>query len=254
MRCPKVPIFFLTILLLAVLIPALTYAQPSRDTKLNAAAMYLRAHYNPYIGLLSTGTYTGGYGQFYPNETFYLYPDNMVAAIALQPFFPEITEKINQTLTGYSYPAGNWGVMLGQKIKDNHPTYIFPVFSSFAGHNNPMLTYEIVTTVLNETARVVPLWHSTADYWILLALSTYVYEANLTKAASYLLMAAQLYQQGCMVDLFSNTCDNYKIALLLVVGQILGTSVPRASEMEAYLWSMQDWTGGIFAHSFRICK
>ena len=230
----------------------------NRDSRIHRAADYLVSHFNPEVGLIYESEDEGVHWLKrieYPNyrwsyqRTFWLYSDNLLAAYALQPFAPEISKKLNETINSYDPPPSNhFEAILGYSIGSDRQAQDIIIKQTE--------DYVILIRIHNGTVGV-PLFKY-ADNMLCEALSKY-YRGQEAEAQSLVREVYNMWNGTCLVDsgvqqefLWPNNAPsdigfglNFKLALLLYAAKVTGTDLPDFEKLEEILWSKQQTNGGI---------
>ncbi len=252
----------LTIILLTIpVIPstsALHSDSPKVGNRIGKAVAYLVSHFNPKVGLIYESEDPGTHWlnrTEYPSyrwnysSTYWLYSDNLFAEYALAPFAPDTSDKINQTIQRYHPPpSGKFEACFGQPVGPDRLArdvilatsrdfvVLLRLHDGPAG--NPRIPYadsmiyralsEYWLGHLDEARRIVKQVH---DMW------------NGSLLVDYGVTQKILTRGNAPSDLGFGL--NFKIALLLYASQITGANFSDFSQIEEYLWTMQNPDGGI---------
>ena len=227
-------------------------------TRITRAVDYLLDHYNSELGLIyeseDEGThwlkrieypeYSWGY-----NQTYWLYSDNLVVAYALEPWAPEVSMKINETINRYQVPKSNkFEVLIGEPIGPDR------------GANNIIVVQlpDYVILIRCHDGILADPRLKFVDSMIYEALTKF-YQGQPKKAREMVMETYGMWNGTCLVDygviqkeLTPKNAPsdigygmNFKLALLLYGAKVTGTNLPNYDELEEILWSKQQENGGI---------
>lgn len=209
------------------------------ESPIDRAVNYLVSHFNSTIGLI--------YESEEPdhNRTYYIYNDNLVAAWALKPFNPSVSQKINETIQAYNLPPSLMvEVLFGYPIPTIISTANIVVVEQYPDR--------VIKAELHNTTTPL-LWQNYSDTLIYRSFYEYL-RGNLTGAIEYFNMSYKMWDDKGVWDLateVNKTYANYKLALILYAFKVLNLSendYQNITKIENKLWSMQNQeTGGIIS-------
>jgi len=239
------------LLLLAVSLFPLTAvrgarANPSFEINITKAVDYLASRLNPVLDLIYESDDPGDHwlrDEFHSfkwryRQTYWLYSDNLFAAYALEPFRPDLTNRIRRALQRYQVPpSGLFEVVAGETIPTirNAVDYMVESSSDYVimarRHDSPIMSYGLY-----------------ADLICYRSLQIFL-QGRIHEAHRSLRQAISLWNGKGLDDWSYRVVDgfhsNQKLALLLYTSKILGLRFAAYTEMERHLWSMQRADGGL---------
>ena len=228
------------------------------NVNIKRAVNYLLDHYNSEFGLIYESEDDGIHWLKqveYPdykwdyNQTYWLYSDNLIAAYALEPWAPEISAKIKETIDSYNIPKSNkFEALFGEVIGIDR------------GANNIIVSNssEYVFLIRRHEGVLPDPRHKFADNMIYEALSKF-YKGEIEEAQNKIFEVFKMWNGTCIVDSgviqkkpWSKSApsdiglgQNFKLALLLFGARVTETNLPNYNELEDVLWSKQQENGGI---------
>ncbi len=235
---------------------------PTSNEKYNVnikkAVNYLLEHYNSELGLIYESEDDGTHwlkNVEYPdykwdyNETYWLYSDNLIAAHALEPWAPEISTRIKETIESYNIPKSNkFEALFGEVIGIDR------------GANNIIVSHssEHVILIRRHEGVLPDPRHKFADNMIYEALSKF-YKGEIKEAQNRVFEVYKMWNGTCIVDSgviqkkpWSKSAPsdiglghNFKLALLLFGAKVTETNLTNYNELEEILWGKQQENGGI---------
>jgi hypothetical protein len=236
---------FALILVLALSAPHHVVSANPYAKNIARAEAFLVNRLNPDLGLIyesdTPGTHwlTGEYPNFHwrYNQTYWLYSDNFFASLALQAYYPQVSNLINASVNRYQQPAsGVFEVVAGERIRlPLHTAEDYIVAQS--------QSYVIMIRRHNSTVLALN-W---LDLWLYEALE-YDLEGNYRSAQFLLRRAETMWTDSGFWDLsylFTHTYSNHKLALFLFTARALGINLAEEDAMLQHLWNMQNQDGGI---------
>jgi len=219
-------------------------ALDARQQPVSMAAQFLRDHFEPEVGLIRRGEGAGfvtvDQQQYRYHQIFWLYPDNLIASYALEPFDADMDQRIRETLHRHAQPPSQlfevlFGEQIPQEIAAARQVVIamepeFVIIARF--HDSPM-----------------PLsWQDYGDMLIYQSLNQHLRD-NREAAKKYFLKAYSMWDGKGIYDAATrreNVYASHKLALILYASRVL--DIPITNQIEARLWSMQNPDGGIAAY------
>ncbi|MCL0097449.1 zf-HC2 domain-containing protein [Dehalococcoidia bacterium] len=215
-----------------------------REQQIARAVRFLRAHFDPEVGLIHRSEGAGPmivqHRQYRYNQTFWLYPDNLVASYALEPFEPEIAQKIRETLHHYDQPPSLlFEVLFGKPIPEDiakarqvmiDRDHEFLIMAEFHDSPDPLS------------------WKDYGDMLIYQSLNQHL-RGDTKRASRYFDQAYSMWDGKGILDAEAKEKNRYaghNLALILYAGRVLNITIN--SQIEATLWGMQNPDGGIAAY------
>ncbi|MBT9163948.1 MAG: hypothetical protein DDT24_00874 [Chloroflexi bacterium] len=218
-------------------------APDHREQQVARAVDYLRAHFNPEVGLIHRRKAAVIVEQQHCryDQIYWLYPDNLIASHALDPFDADMAHEIRETLQHYAQPPSRlFEVLFGKRIPEEIATARqaviireteFPIMAEF--HDSPP-----------------PLsWEDYGDMLIYQSLNQHL-RGNREKARKYFDQAYSMWDGKGILDAEAREKNRYaghNLALILYAGRVLNITIN--SQIEATLWGMQNPDGGIAAYA-----
>ena len=229
----------LLLLLLITLQPRLSATSASSDlqTRLIRLEDFLAAQFNGTVGLVRESPDTPF------TKDYWLLSDNLIATHVLEADYPNMTERINQTMQRYGiFTDGLHEALFGGVIQFPPYTPIVKVVE-----NDSYLVQAEVRS--NETGKFQPDWVHYADLLCYGALSTdntgdYALADYYFNQALQMWNGAGLWDSPTQQDGFYSI---YKLALLMYAADRLNETLPYRAELEARIWQFQREDGGIRA-------
>jgi len=222
------------------------HANASCEICITRAVDYLASRFNPVLGLIYESDDPGNHwlrDEFHDfkwryRQTYWLYSDNLFAAYALEPFRPDLTNRIMRALQRYQVPpSGLFEIVAGDTIPTirNAVDYIVDSSSDFVimarRHDSPIISYGLY-----------------ADLICYRSLQMFL-QGRIREAHRSLRQAISLWNGKGLDDWSYRLVDGYhsnqKLALLLYSSRILGLGFASYAEMERHLWGMQRADGGL---------
>ncbi len=227
-------------------------------TRINRAASYLLEHYDSELGLIFESEDRGTHWLKrvdYPEyrwryyQTYWLYSDNLVASYALEPWAPEVSTRIKETIESHQVPKSNkFEALIGEPIGPDRDARNIIV----AQHQ------EYVILIRLHDGLIADPRYKFADSMIYEALTKF-YEGDIRKAQEIVMDVYGMWNGTCLVDYGVTQKElqpgnapsdigfgmNFKLALLLYGAKVTGTDLPTYNELEEILWSKQQKNGGI---------
>ena len=206
-----------------------------------AAANYLQSHFNENLGLVYESEETGpninapGYRH---NQTYFIYSDNLLADWALKPYYPKVSQIIEQEIQSYGLPPSDFfDVLFGKTISE-------PLCNGLTTN----VTSDANSIILAEFRNYSdPIQGQYANAQIYRSLNNYL-KGDMNASKGNFTEALNLWD-GKGINDNATKADhkyaNYKLALILYASKVLGIDDPRIQEIEQKLWSMQQTNGGI---------
>lgn len=236
----------LSILVFLILPVVPLRAQPYAGNVARAEA-YLVRHFNPELGLVYESDDAGQHWLrrefndfiWHYNQTYWLYSDNLFAYLALKRDYPDISNRIMDTIAAYHQPPPNFfEVVSGLRIRlPLHDAEDFVVSENG----------DFVVMIRSHNSTRLALGNY-VDFWMYEALE-YALEGNLASASFLVRQAESLWRGDGLWDwsftLFDHNFSNQKLALLIFTARAIGLPLAQEDEMEAHLWSMQNLDGGV---------
>ncbi|MCL0029991.1 hypothetical protein M1N19_03420, partial [Dehalococcoidia bacterium] len=213
-----------------------------REQQIARAVRFLRAHFDPEVGLIhrSEGATIVNHLQYRHDQIFWLYPDNLVASYALDPFDAGMAQKIRETLRGYDQPpSGLFEVLFGELIPEE-----------IAKARQVVIDREPEFVIMAEfhDSRYPLSWKDYGDMLIYQSLNQHL-RGNRDKATEYFDLAYSMWDGKGILDAEAREKNRYAShnpALILYVSRVL--DMPISQQIEAMLWGMQNPDGGIAAY------
>jgi hypothetical protein len=216
----------------------------AREQQIAMAVQFIGAHFDPEVGLIHRSEGAGPmiveHRQYRHDQTFWLYPDNLVASYALEPFYADMAQKIRKTLHRHDQPLSLlFEVLFGQVIPEEiaaarkvviarEPQFV--IMARF--HDSPM-----------------PLsWRDYGDMLIYQSLNQHL-RGNREVARRYFDQAYSMWDGEGIYDATAreeNRYASHKLALILYASRVLDITIN--SQIGDRLWSMQNPDGGISAY------
>jgi len=228
------------------------HASSSFEIQITRAVDYLASRFNPVLNLIYESDDPGSHwlrDEFHDfkwryRQTYWLYSDNLFAAYALEPFRPDLTNRIRRSLQRYQVPpSGLFEIVAGEMIPAimNAVDYIVESSSDFVimarRHDSPVISYGLY-----------------ADLICYRSLQMFL-QGRIHEAHRSLRQVISLWNGKGLDDWSYRVVDgfhsNQKLALLLYTSRILGLSFASHTEMERHLWGMQQADGGLASLSNR---
>ncbi|MCL0089246.1 zf-HC2 domain-containing protein [Dehalococcoidia bacterium] len=214
------------------------------EQQIARAVRFLIAHFDPEVGLIHRSEGAGPmivqHRQYRYNQTFWLYPDNLVASYALEPFEPEIAQKIRETLHHYDQPPSLlFEVLFGKPIPEDiakarqvmiDRDHEFLIMAEFHDSPDPLS------------------WKDYGDMLIYQSLNQHL-RGDTKRASRYFDQAYSMWDGKGILDAEAKEKNRYaghNLALILYAGRVLNITIN--SQIEATLWGMQNPDGGIAAY------
>jgi len=221
-------------------------ALDAREQPIDMAVRFLRAHFDPEVGLIHRSEGAGPmiveHRQYRHDQTFWLYPDNLVASYALAPFDADMGQKIRETLHRHDQPPSRlFEVLFGQVIPEE-----------IAAARQVMVAREPEFLIMAEFSdSPLPLsWEDYGDTLIYQSLNQHL-RGNRKAARKYFNQAYSMWDGKGILDAEAreeNRYASHKLALILYASRVLDITIPSYSQIEDRLWSMQNPGGGIAAY------
>ncbi len=214
--------------------------QPSDiERKLKAAASFLVSQYNSTLRLCREAPHAA------PN-VLWLMSDNLLAEYALRTYYPQTSTAIHDELMRRGYASdGHWDAVLGKPIPVPNKVMMTLIIEESKN-------YVIKVDVRDESKYFVD-WASYADRLLLHALSL-AWQGDIEHARVYFGYATELWTGTGVQDPPESwttqygVFETYKLALLLLVSNVLQEPLPFQQVLEDILWQMQREDGGIVTH------
>lgn len=235
-------IIITTSVLLSLLFGVIIVNYLSRN-RLSSAAGYLKSHFNEAIGLVyeseDEGIQTINKANYSHDQIYYIYSDNLLATWALQPYEPQISNKINLTILSYKIPESRlFEVLFGRTISMNISTGIQLVIEQRVD--------EIIMAEFHNSSTPL-LWEQYGDTLIYQSLNDFL-KGNRTGAEHYFDKAYRMWDGKGINDRFTENESkyaNFKLALILYASKVLDIDIGNYTQIEQKLWSMQQSNGGV---------
>jgi len=223
---------------------------PDLQTRIDGAVDYLTKRFNPSLSLICESDDLGKHwlaGEFTDfkwgyRQTYWLYSDNLFAAYALEPFRPDISDRIKSALRRYSIPpSGLFEVVTGDPISTirNAVDYIVESSTEYVimarRHDSSIVSYGLY-----------------ADLMCYRALQFFLL-GRISEAHRLFRQAVALWSDRGLNDWSFTIVDgfysNQKLALLLYTSRVLMMNPAPFANMEGHLWGMQQPDRGLAALS-----
>ncbi|MFQ6085568.1 MAG: hypothetical protein ACE5OY_04820 [Candidatus Bathyarchaeia archaeon] len=227
-------------ILIMPLNPAVVHAGPEIEYGLQKTADFLRhVLYDPNLELVREAE---GW------EEVWLLPDNLLATVALEPYYPEISRRIEGSLRryGYTYSLLHEAI-LGELIPA--PRYSVTKYVIEEGDD-----YVIWTELCNDTDKEIPFWQEYADRELYVSLILKLYgDPHLESKVLELFNDVKGMWDGTGINDQAvkdrgGLYETYKLALLLYVSRVLDQELEFREKLEEVLWSMQRTDGGFYTY------
>ena len=207
-------IVLFTIIITVTYYISLPHMGPSRSGRIDRAVGYLKSHFNDDLGLIyeseDAGVRVVNQREYRCNQVYWVYSDNLLAAWALKPYDPVMTERINQTISSYNLPSSNlYEVLFGETIPRN---ISIPVQVVVEQHPD----WVVMAEFHNSTKQLQ--WWRYADTLIYQSINEYL-RGNRSGAEQYFYKAYEMWDGKGLYDLATQTDGkyaNYKLALIPV--------------------------------------
>lgn len=232
--------------MLCIIVLSAVFAYLVQPTSQQLAAGYLKSHFNNDVGLVYESEGVGSNPNapdYYYNQTYNIYSDNLLVAYGLAPYERQISDRINQTIQSYGLKSSNFfEVLFGRAISENISTAdTRPI------DENPdnIILAEFHDSSTNLT------WKNYGDTLIYQSLNSFLM-GNRTAADIYFNESYNMWDGKGIYDsaTYNNetkmvTYANYKLALVLYASKVLNLPIDNYTQIETQLWSMQQENGGI---------
>jgi hypothetical protein len=223
--------------------------------RINGAVDYLTKRFNPSLSLICESDDPGKHWlaeeftdfKWGYRQTYWLYSDNLFAAYALEPFRPDISDRIKSALRRYSIPpSGLFEVVTGDHIPTIRDAVDYIVESST----------EYVIMARRHDSSIVS-YGLYADLMCYRALQFFLL-GRINEAHRLFRQAVALWSDKGLNDWSFTIVDgfysNQKLALLLYTSRVLMMNPTTLADMERHLWGMQQHDGGLAALSDPLGK
>lgn len=212
-----------------------------RCPEVQKGAEFLRARYNPTIGLLNESP------EVAPHH-FWLSNDNALAAFTFDQLGDvEMSATLAKSILRYgSRSNGLIEVLWGETV--DFPPYVADV------KNIAQLGDDVVLQEMHTSGTRFEDWREYADLCFWGALNNYR-QGRWVEAREIYAACMRFYDGlGFRDKAFDGRYETYKLALALYVGNVIEVEMPEAGEIRTALVAMQSTEGGFYTHYWDIYR
>lgn len=219
--------------------------EQTQNTSVSMAVRFLTTRFNPKLGLIYESDDPRGHwlkSEFpsYPwsyNQTYWLYSDNLFAAYALEPYRPDISETIKNSLSRYNIRSDLFELVVGENVDRMRDAI-----------NRIVEQHHDYVILVRQHSSAMPSWGIYADLICYRSLKLFL-EGRIREARRCLQQAEVLWHGKGLDDwsflLVDGYYSNQKLALFLYTARVLQLNLRFREAIEAHLWRMQLADGGI---------
>lgn len=252
----RYPLVSILMLVIVVLLATACSSEPSvrvrsdfYQVNIERALEYLKSPYNDNLSLIPEAQGPGGWElpspdggntEFWTMDKVYWLGDNLLAAMALKPYDPEMSDVIARKVAGYGLYAQDdkSDLLAGEQISAT--PWIKDRVTLEQGENY------IIVGAENSEGILVP-WDAYAD--IVLMYSIMAWRSGDEKYARQLVYKVIEMWDGTGIwdgpAKYHEDAAVYKLALLLVALRVIGEPFEDFSKIERTIWQNQNATGGV---------